>query len=514
MNWTSGYVTEIDYPHGYYRELAPSSMALAATVAGVSTAIGERPLRYLELGCGQGLSLNVHAAAGEGEFWGTDFNPAQARNAQHLAAAAGSGARIFDASFEELLDQPDLPEFDVIALHGTWSWVSAENRATIVDLVRRKLGVGGVLYISYNCQPGWSVDMPLRQLMAMHAERAGTSRALPQRIDEALAFAQSLADAGSGYFRAHPSSVEWLKRVHTQGRNYLAHEYFNRDWQPMYFAEVAQAFTEAKLTFAGTATLLDPVQRDTLPEPARKLLSGITDPLMHETAVDYLSNQRFRRDLFVKGPLHIAPAGRKERLLDTPFMLLSPPADIPMKLAVGGGEINLQENIYRPLIEAMADKSGAPRTVRELQADPRCRKIPYGQIVQGMQVLCGTGFAHTAQPRAAIDKASQRCKALNDHLLARARVSEQVEILASPVTGIGIPVLRFQQLFLLSMQQGARKRSEWTRFAWDTLQAQGQRLVKAGKAIDSPEENLKELEIQAAQFETGRLPVLKALGIA
>jgi hypothetical protein len=40
-----------------------------------------RAPRYLELGFGQGLTLNIHAAACPGEFWATDFNPVHASNA-------------------------------------------------------------------------------------------------------------------------------------------------------------------------------------------------------------------------------------------------------------------------------------------------------------------------------------------------------------------------------------------------------------------------------------------------
>jgi len=43
-----------------------------------------------------------------------------------------------------------LPDFDYIGLHGIWSWISDENRQVIVDFIRKKLKVGGVLYISYN----------------------------------------------------------------------------------------------------------------------------------------------------------------------------------------------------------------------------------------------------------------------------------------------------------------------------------------------------------------------------
>ena len=159
MNWTQGYVTELEYTHGYHRELCPGILRLACLSSGVAPPVG-RPTRYLELGCGQGLSLNIHAAAVPGEFWGTDFNPTHVAQARALADASGSSARLLDDSFVEFVSRPDLPEFDVIALHGIWSWISDENSRVIVDLIRRKLRVGGIAYVSYNCLPGWAT-LPL-----------------------------------------------------------------------------------------------------------------------------------------------------------------------------------------------------------------------------------------------------------------------------------------------------------------------------------------------------------------
>ena len=92
MDWTSGYLAEIDYTHGYYRELAPSLIDMALLMSGHEPP-DRSSMRYLELGYGQGLSANVHAAASPGEFWGADFNPAHAANALSLATHAGGGAR-------------------------------------------------------------------------------------------------------------------------------------------------------------------------------------------------------------------------------------------------------------------------------------------------------------------------------------------------------------------------------------------------------------------------------------
>ena len=144
---------------------------------------------------------------------------------------SGSGVTLLDNSFAELSARKELPEFDIIAIHGIWTWISDRNREIVVDIIRRKLKVGGILYISYNCFLGWAVGIPLRNLMKLHVERAVTQpTAIASRIDNALAFAKQVADAGAAYFKANPSAVERLAKISEQNRNYLAHEYFNDDW--------------------------------------------------------------------------------------------------------------------------------------------------------------------------------------------------------------------------------------------------------------------------------------------
>jgi len=68
----------------------------------------------------------------------------------------GADIHLSDQSFAEFCGRTDLPDFDYIALHGLWSWINDDNRAVIVDFIRRKVKVGGVVYISHNTLPGWA----------------------------------------------------------------------------------------------------------------------------------------------------------------------------------------------------------------------------------------------------------------------------------------------------------------------------------------------------------------------
>ncbi|MFA5703249.1 MAG: methyltransferase, partial [Advenella sp.] len=124
------------------------------------------------------------------------------------------------------------------------------------------------------------------------------------------------------------------------------------------------------------------------------------------------------------------------------------------------------------------------------------------------------GTLMAVQDEATINIAHERTKRLNNYLMTKARGSNDLNYLASPVTGGGIGVSRFQQLFLLALQNNHKQPHEQARFVWDLLAMQGQRLIKDGKTLETVDANIAELKIQASEFMTKRLAILKALKIA
>jgi len=147
-DWGEGYVVDVDYTHGYFRELSPGLLRFVALLGGVG-APQASSFTYYELGCGNGYSTALHAAVNpKGSFRGVDFNPAHIHNARALAREASIGnVRFQEKSFAELL-QEDSEEADFITLHGVWSWISDEHRGQLLEFIRRKLKPGGQLYLS------------------------------------------------------------------------------------------------------------------------------------------------------------------------------------------------------------------------------------------------------------------------------------------------------------------------------------------------------------------------------
>lgn len=507
IDWTSGYVADIAYTYGYYTELNPLRVKLAFLNNGLAFPdVGAA----CELGFGQGLSANIHAAASTVQWHGTDFNPSQAAFAQDLARTSGSNAKLLDDAFAEFTTRADLPDFDFIGLHGIWSWISDENRAVIVDFVRRKLKVGGVLYVSYNTMPGWAAFAPMRHLMAEHAEVIGSQgRGIVARVDDAIGFAERLLALNPAYSRANPQVAERIKTVKGQNRHYLAHEYFNRDWHPMHFATMARWLEPAKLQFACSADLVAQIDGVQITPEQLAFLNEIPDPGFRQSTRDFLINQQFRKDYWVKGSRRLDPVRQLELLREQRVLLTSPAAGVARKINTALGEAELAAGVYDPLLEQMADHK--LRSIGQIEQLLAARGLNFAQVLQALFILVGIGHMAPALDEPASARSRKTSDRLNNHLQGMARAGGDISFLASPVTGGGIAVTRFEQLFLRARAEGHKTSDDWGRAVHSVLLQQGQRLVKDGKTLESAEENLAELQRQAREFSLQRLGVLKAL---
>jgi SAM-dependent methyltransferase len=294
-----GYVSDLEYTWGFYRELSPTLLAWTAALAGHQTVDPTGAFNYLELGCGNGLSTNLFAANHpNAKFWGVDFNPQHVKNGAAQAAKGElSNVTFLERSFADLLEE-DLPELDFVTFHGVWSWISPENRGLIRRFLDKKLKPGGIVYVSYNTLPGWGALEPIRRLMLDYASTVqGNTELKVKKTLEYLKRLRELKVSIQDGARVEKHIDDMLKA----NPAYIAHEYFNADWWLFYFRDVVQDLGSIGLTWAGSANLLgnEPALRHGTTK--KKLLDEIDDPEQREQMRDHFSNARFRRDVFVKG---------------------------------------------------------------------------------------------------------------------------------------------------------------------------------------------------------------------
>lgn len=505
--WTDGYVSEIAYTHGFYRELAPNLLAHAALAGNQSAPDPAQPLTYCELGCGQGVTTNLLAACNPHiQFYANDFNPSQIAGARQLAAEAGSGnVHFLDSSFAEMVDRTDLPDFDIIVLHGVYSWISAENRQAIVRFIDRRLKVGGLVYISYNTLPGWAVLSPLRRLLVDNA--TGDDTPLAARIDQSVKAAEALVQANARYFQNNPGIAERLKHIAGQQRAYIAHEYFNRDLTPFYHTDLVDELSAAKLTWIAPARPLEGIDNLNFTEAQLALLASVPQRSRREGMKDYILNQQFRRDLFVKGPLPLHILQADAMWARSMFVLTVPAASLTdLKVSTPLGQLGLAADVYRPVVDHLAQ---GPTTAGRLHA--ALPQLSLAQICQALTILIAQGFAHpcvTPEQAAAIRSRTDR---FNQAVMARARFSGDIGYLASPLAGTAIALDQMSQMLLSVHLAGGT--ADPVTMVWAHMQSCNQRFVRDGQMLMDDQDNLTELRRRYDTLLLETWPTLKALQI-
>lgn len=513
MEKPSGHAAALPLALSYCRDINPAYIDFVLLLNGFEPP-NRSPLRYLELGFGQGISANIHAAASQGEFFGTDFQTTNAANAQSLAEISRCGARFGDDDFGTLAQSNSLPEFDYITMNGVWSWITPESRDHVTAIIGKHLRPGGVAYLNYNTLPGWATAAPIQHLMALQMRLTGSDNvAVLDRINHAVNFAKLLAEKNAGYFVANQAAKDSLAQISAQNRLVLAHEYFNEGWASMYSAEVHDRLALSRGTFACSANPLDGMASLSLQPEQMEILAAIPNAILRETVRDYLLNTAFRRDLFIRGPRRMSASENLERLKQARLVLTTSQDDVGFSLQTPVGQLALKKEIYEPFVEMLAADDYKPKYIRDLSDRLDRDGAPSGAAIEAAAILVGLGVVAPAQNDEDSAKVVGSCHRLNQHLIAQSVTPGCAEFLASPVTGGGIYVDRLQQMFLRAKAHGKQEPSAWAEEVWSVIKGQGQAMVVDGKALETDAENLAEVKKRATLFADTRLDVLKALQV-
>lgn len=512
MDWTAGYASDVEYTSGFYREQSPSYLNFVCLVNGFEPVPLNRPFTYFELGFGRGFTVNLQAASNPlGQFYAADFNPAHVSGARQLAESAQlRNLTLLEHSFAELAEGKvaDLPQFDFITLHGVYTWVSAENRQNIVNFIARYLKPGGIVYLSYNALPGWAAAQPLQRLLLEHADLYPNRSDL--QIELAKKFVDRLNDLQAAYFVQNPGLKTRLQTLKSSDANYLVHEYMHRHWQPMYHADVARDLAGAKLDFVASAELSFAYPSFYLTPEKLELIDGIPDSALRETVKDYLLNTGFRKDVFVRGARLMAGARHDDCLRQTGLALIVARAQVSLNMKLAIGEVNAEEDLYGPVLDALAKRPHALGELVELHALK-------GQTLKTVTQIAAFLTASGQASPYFIDNspiAVEPAHGLNRALALQARYDDDFQALASPLLGNGIAVTIVERLIYLVLSRQSRELLDVpviVQQVWQIMAAQGRHLIKGGNVLSTDEENVAELHNVVAFVLTSKLPIWRHL---
>lgn len=448
-DWGEGYYTERDYAASFQKEMAPSHLRCLLALRRRRLFDLYRPFRYLDLGCGSGLTITALAAANpRSEFVGIDFSPDHILLARDFAEASElSNLRFIEASFKDLInDSTELGAFDFVGCHGVYTWVSADNQERIVELLRRHVAPGGLVYLGYNAMPGWAPVQPLRHLVNLLAERHPSAHS-DRAIDEAAAILGELRDHNAGYMADNTPVQHWLDRMAKHQRSYLSHEYLPKAAKPLWHDEVAHDLSPARLRYVGSARLVENFDSINIPESLRARVADAETKGLGETVRDLVINQTFRIDVFARGAPPADETQSAAAFDDLPIALPDLPSD-PPSIRTPHGEIPLAADVSRPVIECLAEK---PMRIGDL-VEQVCARGP--DTRQARQVVVALLAGGIALPLADLEPSAEAvaaCDRFNRTALNRAAKGMGFPCLASPQLGGGIAVRAAEQRALAGM---------------------------------------------------------------
>ena len=509
---SEGYLDDVVYPDFFHREMTPLWLSAAATALGRAAPDPAAPHVWMELGCGAGLGALLTAAANpQARCIGIDLSAA------HIAAAStrSEEAGIDNIEFHQkdlvdlaTADDAALPACDYIVLHGVYAWVSQAVQRAVIEIVRRWLKPGGLLYLGYMTHPGASAFAAAQRFMRVHAEAVGGSTGSSDtRARAALAALRAAQAAGAGYFSAQPELARQLALVEAEGPGYLAHEFLNPHWQPLHVADVMAQCAGAGCSYIGSASLLENIDAISLPEPTQALLRTIEDPVQAETLRDLARNQSQRRDIYQRidgaasrhaldGAAHRAGLLR-QMLAPLPGM----PRRGPFVMETRIGPVEASHAVFSPLLAALLQ---GPQSFAALAQLPVYAPQP-GVLNQAFQALCATGSAHLALPVARIEAgpAWRLNRVLSDVGVQTAQTARRSWLVA-PALGSAVAVTPLECAAAHALLGNPALREA------GLLQAVYARLAEAaGDAAQRPEVDEQAL----AAFERTTLPLWQHYGV-
>lgn len=430
--WNDGYVVDVAYTEPIIAYLCPAPISTSAVLHGQPPLPRDRPVVWMDLGAGSGVSACMVAAANpDVEVWGCDFNPAHVERAQGLARDAGltSTCTFEEASFAELAadDAIGPAQVDVIAIHGVYSWISRANQVHIGEIVRRRLRPGGVVFVSYAVPTGWSAMTPVAEALHLrsHAEGGRTDLGYRVAVDDLL----RLRDAGARSFPLSPYEAGSFDRLPTTDARYAAHEFLGAHFRPLMFEEVAEVMAAGRCSYLGSLDATDCLTR-LGPATLVDLVADTSDVILRETLRDLAVQRSLRRDLFRRGLATTTVIDQEGWLRDLSVIGLD--QVVPDDATVTGplGPITLDPAFYRPLVDLLAERPISVADLLEVHPD-----LSFPDAIGSLALLIGGGYAAPEVPGWQEGLTRHRARRLNEVLIDENRRGGDHSALISPATG-------------------------------------------------------------------------------
>lgn len=446
-----GYISDTAYVAEYYGDHAPAQMNLVCAFNGFKPRPLDRPFVWCDYGCGNGFTANILASCyPHAQFFGIDLLTTHIRTAETLSLRGGlDNTNFLCKSFNQLEDD-DIPPLDFAVMHGVLSWVDEVTRSALLEDAVKRLKPGGILLTGYNAMPGWAAKLPMRDMIYSLTPDTMNSE---ERARIGLQWLTKLKNAEIKYFRDNPAIVEAIDQLARLDLRYMAHEYFNTNLRAFHFAEVNRTMNHAGLKFAGSATVFLNMVDLSVPPELYEDFRNITSRVELEAKRDFVRNETFRRDVWVKGE----PLNNEEEWLSTNAALtigsLVNRKDMDKDVAFGDVHLSYEGEPFDSILEVITKGARSVKSMDDLPAlaglSIPTRVDATRFLAAGGQVIAFSGktdpIIHDPKPKISIGTAFNR-GIIKEFSMRMPRIP-----LAAPGAGTAIEVSNVDALLLLAI---------------------------------------------------------------
>jgi len=294
--------------------VAPSShiarVAAVGRLFGIKTAHPSKA-KVLEVGCGVGFQLMATAQLfPNSSFVGVDISEQYIEGAQQIASSIG----LENVSLVKVSDWHELPKgkFDYIICKHLYSHLTEEQRGQLFKALESRLDKNGLIFMDYNCLPGWSMHQSLRQMMQMHTSKLEAG----QKVVQAKALLKFLAESNqndSPYQRYLTATLDSLKNIDD---SVIEKEFLSEQNEAVFFKDFIVQASKHKLGYVGDAEPASMLLDNLSPNAKETLASLKLDLYTTEQYMDFVRNRGHRSSLMCHSEVKISREVTIDRIED------------------------------------------------------------------------------------------------------------------------------------------------------------------------------------------------------
>lgn len=254
--------------------------------------------RVLDVGCASGGNIIPMAAyLPNSSFVGVDLADKQIAAGQQVLDELA--LKNIELKAMSILDLPeDTEPFDYIIAHGFIAWVPEDVRHATLSLLRRLLSPQGLLLVSYNTLPGWSVP---RMVAEISRRETSTLKAPEQKREHSLAVLNMMCESlGRVKHPIVPLIQSQMQTIQEKDLSYFYHDHLSSENRPYYFRDFVEFAASKELQYFVDVDFTSYDFHYHVTPEQRAFYKSLPNLEMQEQYRDYMSMNPFRISLLVR----------------------------------------------------------------------------------------------------------------------------------------------------------------------------------------------------------------------